>query len=375
MRKLSDETIHELILQYENGKTVQELANTFGVDRHIVVKYLKANNVFKPKTHNWTPEMEEKLKEIYPTGDWDLIYRTFPNVKKQSIHLKASALGLHAKEYFWSEQDKNILIEYYGTLSAKEIQPMLSKEYSIRTIQSQAKKMNLTKSRIWTDEELQLLNDNYSNIGSAGIAELLPHKTRDAIRGKARALGLQSNCYWSEEETQYLIDNWKTKNDIELAIYLGRGVKGVADKRRDLGLYYLSHDKHGYEDLDKYIRMNIVDWKKRSMDACEYKCVLTGEKFDVIHHIHGVNLILQETLDMLNIGIRDSIEDYSQNELESILHTFLLIQDKYPLGVCLSENVHKLFHSIYGYGNNTEEQWNEFEQNYKNGIYNTSIIN
>lgn len=252
---------------------------------------------------------------------------------------------------------------------------MLSKEYSIKTIQSQAEKMNLTKSRIWTDEELQLLKDNYSNIGSAGIAELLPHKTRDAIRGKARALGLQSNCYWSEKETQYLINNWETKNDIELATYLGRGVKGVADKRRDLGLYYLSHDKHGYETLEQYIRMNIADWKKRSMNNCDYKCVLTGEKFDDIHHIHGFNLIFQETLDLLHVEIKDTIEEYTQKELDNIISTFCKIQDKYPLGVCLSKEIHKLFHSIYGYGNNTEEQWNEFEQNYKNGIYNTSIIN
>jgi len=42
----------------------------------------------------------------------------------------------------------------------------------------------------------------------------------------------------------------------------------------------------------------------------------------------------------------------------------------YPLGICLSKNVHTLFHNIYGYGYNTQEQWDEFVNDFKNGEYN-----
>ena len=45
------------------------------------------------------------------------------------------------------------------------------------------------------------------------------------------------------------------------------------------------------------------------------------------------------------------------------------IQDNYDACVCITEEIHKLFHKEYGYGNNTEEQWEEFVTNYHNGKY------
>ena len=34
-------------------------------------------------------------------------------------------------------------------------------------------------------------------------------------------------------------------------------------------------------------------------------------------------------------------------------------------GITISKDIHKLFHSIYGYGSNTREQWEEFVKNFK----------
>lgn len=106
------------------------------------------------------------------------------------------------------------------------------------------------------------------------------------------------------------------------------------------------------------------------MINCEYKCFLTGNRFDDIHHIHGLNLILNETLMELNIKFKQSMDDYTEKELKDILELFRENQSKYPLGVCLFKNVHTLFHNKYGYGNNTQEQWNEFVLDFKQGRYN-----
>ena len=60
------------------------------------------------------------------------------------------------------------------------------------------------------------------------------------------------------------------------------------------------------------------------------------------------------------IEIKSDFNDYSLAKRDLLLHTFFEIQDKYPLGKCLSHEIHKQFHKIYGYGNNTIEQWEHF---------------
>jgi hypothetical protein len=73
-----------------------------------------------------------------------------------------------------------------------------------------------------------------------------------------------------------------------------------------------------------------------------------------------LNLILDEVLEIINIEIKESMDDYTKEELRIILDIFRELQDKYPPGICLSREIHKEFHSIYGFGYNTQEQWNEF---------------
>ena len=71
-----------------------------------------------------------------------------------------SGYNIRRDAYFWSEHDKMILTQYYGELSAKEIQSMLQEQHPIRLIQNQAKKMGLTQSRSWSEKELIILRDN-----------------------------------------------------------------------------------------------------------------------------------------------------------------------------------------------------------------------
>lgn len=96
-----------------------------------------------------------------------------------------------------------------------------------------------------------------------------------------------------------------------------------------------------------------------------YTCEITGERSNiVVHHIRGFNLLFDEVVEILDFPIYDNISLYTQNQLDEFLETFLELQDYYHQYICISERVHKEFHKIYGYGNNTQEQWDKFINKY-----------
>jgi hypothetical protein len=128
--------------------------------------------------------------------------------------------------------------------------------------------------------------------------------------------------------------------------------------------------KGGVAPIHKILRSGIAEWKKTSMIASGFKCVLTGEPFDVVHHVHGFDSILREVVETTNVPIKGSVSDYTQEEIESLTKVCVDLHDKYDLGVCLTNEAHDLYHFVYGYGNNTKETWNEFVQDYKLGKYN-----
>jgi len=125
--------------------------------------------------------------------------------------------------------------------------------------------------------------------------------------------------------------------------------------------------KGGISKLHIYLRDFLKDWKINSMKMCNYKCVITGDAFDIIHHLYSYNKILKETLDEVNIPIYSTIAEYTTEELDLLKTAIYNKHCEYPLGVCLTEELHKLFHNIYGKGDNTPEQFEEFKIRYNNG--------
>ena len=74
----------------------------------------------------------------------------------------------------------------------------------------------------------------------------------------------------------------------------------------------------------------------------------------------------------MNIEQKD-INEYSYEEIELIISTFLDIQSSHNAWACITEQVHILFHRLYGYGNNTPKQYEEFKENFKNGLYDSQL--
>lgn len=141
------------------------------------------------------------------------------------------------------------------------------------------------------------------------------------------------------------------------------------------GCYYCGLEKNSGENnwnwqcgittLLLYLRANISPWYSDTIKHYNYKCVLTGKPFDVVHHYsRNFSDIVKETLFELKLPIYKIVGLYSQIEIKSIEKKCLELHYKYGFGVCLTKELHRKFHKIYGTKNNTEEQFLEFKNNY-----------
>lgn len=126
--------------------------------------------------------------------------------------------------------------------------------------------------------------------------------------------------------------------------------------------------KGGTTVLRGFCFNQLSQWKKDSMEKSNYECPITGLKsgWD-IHHLYSFGKIISETLDNLNLSIYKTIEEYTPEEQKKIADEFIRLHSTYPLGICLDKEIHKLFHSIYGKGNTTPKDWDDFIYKIGNG--------
>lgn len=93
--------------------------------------------------------------------------------------------------------------------------------------------------------------------------------------------------------------------------------------------------------LNRDTKENTI-WKQQVKEKANFTCDICGYRGSKLrsHHLDGYNWCKERRLDLTN-------------------------------GVCLCESCHKEFHHIYGYGDNTEEQYMKFKEN--NNKDNTEI--
>ena len=106
------------------------------------------------------------------------------------------------------------------------------------------------------------------------------------------------------------------------------------------------------------------------MEYCNYKSIISGKRFNHIHHVNkNFSEILELTFKISNIEIKETIEEYTSEELEKLEKICLMLHYLFGPGVCLTEEEHKLFHSLYGKHDNTKEQFEEFKHRFQNGEF------
>lgn len=368
--KLSEEQLNYIKEKHVNGTSVSDIAKELNLNYEVVWRRLKSMDVFSSSRNVWTDNEINYLKDNYAYASWEDLGAFLNGRDKSSIVSKASELGLKRMIHFWSNKDTDLLTAMYtNKLSLKEMEEAFGYRYSQGAIAAKAKTMGLQLRTFWSDEENEKLKKIYSIYDMEQICKEFPNRSREAIVTHALQLGLSYKTTWTESETTFLRDHCKVMTDEEIGLYLGRSSDSVRGKRF-LEKYYRPTTSGTYNYLSEYIRKRNKVWKKLSAKKCNYKCVITGKRFQEIHHLYGMNKILEETLELLGYPKNIEYNMLSKNELDIILQQFYNIQSKYPIGVCLTKDIHKEFHDIYGYGDNTPEQFENFLKikNYKMNI-------
>lgn len=271
---------------------------------------------------------------------------------------------------FWSEEDTDVLKDNYRKMSYKEMSEnnIFSTFKTVDEIRRRAGYIGILSSREWSDEEIDILKNNYDKVSRDELMSMLPNRTRPSILSKARIMGLKSKFYlthkYSKEEMEYLKNNYLTKSNEELGKELNRTSLGIAQRLLILDLHRPT-EIDNYKTIKKYVRCRLTPWRDRVRELNNYTCSLTGVRTNIIvHHIRGFNLLLYEAIENLDFPIYEDISKYNQNQLDELLNEFLEVQESYHSYICINEDIHRKFHKEYGYGNNTEEQWNEFVNKY-----------
>lgn len=225
-----------------------------------------------------------------------------------------------------------------------------------RSICKECKGEKFGTKDFWTNEEIKIIKEFYEIMTNKEIqTKFLPNRSIQQIGGK----GLYLRLTKSKE--------LKLKAREGLNVGENNPMYGIARKGSENPNW-----RGGTSELYNHLRNSINDWKTMSMKTCGYKCVITGERFDDIHHTYSFVNIVKDTLTNLGLPINQFINEYSEDELNLIEKECMRIHME-NIGVCLRKDVHILFHQIYGKHDNTLEQFECFKSDYQTNKYYTQV--
>lgn len=188
----------------------------------------------KEKRKQWTQKEKELLRKIYPTANWDELIEIFQTGKDGILH-KASQLGLKREMVNFSKykpEEIQFIKESYGRVPTKYIAEELGR--TTCAIETKAKKLRLGTRTYWSDEEIELLKEVYSEYSNLELSELFfEGRTPESIRTMAHKHNLVK--YDLPEQKQKQFDKDDLLNDIK-KVYEKLGRTPLVSELRLYGL-------------------------------------------------------------------------------------------------------------------------------------------
>jgi len=98
----------------------------------------------------------------------------------------------------WLPEEIEALKKLYGKKKVREIARLLRR--SPDSIEHKASELGLRRPGYWSQEEIEILKENYTYSSKEKLLELLPKRTWHAIQNKARQLGLKRRTRFKNEQ-------------------------------------------------------------------------------------------------------------------------------------------------------------------------------
>lgn len=113
-------------------------------------------------------------------------------------------------ELMWTDEENALLTQVYPTIKNTELPALFPKRSKQAIVTHATRDLQLRKIDTWTDLEIEILKQNFTELGVENIAKLLPNRTTAAINSKACHLGLS---YTRGRKYKYASTDWSCMED------------------------------------------------------------------------------------------------------------------------------------------------------------------
>lgn len=318
---------------------------------------------------SWSQEQIDYLKSHYSDGDWDDLIQNCGHAKT-NITSKASALRIRrVRSAFTNYTNEEIALirKYWSSMPDNVFADTYMPYRTTKSIQEKASRIGLYKTNCkyskapYSAEEDVYIREHYTKESASKMAKHLG-RSKVSLINRMKVLGA-TDCTtfaFSPRDDDFIREHYDRMSDEDIGAVLHRSRSSIKERRRHIGCYRRAPNTTRYPSLERFLHRNNQPWRIRAMEKWNYRCAITEKHVEDIHHLVSNNVILQILYAELQLSDDFDINTCSDEERDRILTKYIEIENRFPDGVCLTSNMHILFHTKYGYGNNTPEQFKEF---------------
>jgi len=250
--RITDDEMKLIIQDYKDNMQMKQITEKYNRNWDSIVSKLKKCNIYEHKYNQWTDDEIKILKEIYSNESWEYILEKIPRHIKPLIITKASELNITKDNYYWLEEEINILKNSYKDgLKPQEIKILLKNKFTEASISTKASKLNLINNHWWEDWEINYLKENYNKQNLDEINKVLVNRKRYNIIAIAQKLNLVSAVFWKTTEDDFIKNNYLIMSDTKIGKILNRAQRSVQWRRIILGLERPARNTYGKGYIDE----------------------------------------------------------------------------------------------------------------------------